>query len=178
MTSPRYARQVGELYNPAVTSWPDERMEWTLSPQGVELLLTYSHPSDAEVDAVRRGPARFALLAGDGALILAHRFEPLPWADTPWQASRQRLPVGVEAAGDGERLIVSIVLVDAATGVIKAVRVVTWPERFATAMAHAVLRQAQTAAPDEVGAREIEAWYRRYPSTPELVRAADITCRA
>ncbi len=86
---------VGELYNPSRTSWPDGVCQWRLSPNGVELVLFYGSPTSDEVHAIGKGKTRFGLLAGEHSLILAHKFGPLPWSDTPWQACRQTDTAGL-----------------------------------------------------------------------------------
>lgn len=165
---------VGELYNPNVRRWPDGAFNWTLSPVGVELLMTYGRPTSDEVNAVKSGPAQFALVAGDHALILAHRFGAQPWSDAPWQAVRQVPPApppGLVEVPPDEHLVVLVVLVDADTGVIKALRATSWPYQFATAVRTAIDRQVMFGGTDDAGQREIAGWYERFPNTTDLVAA-------
>ncbi|OLZ51630.1 hypothetical protein BS329_15295 [Amycolatopsis coloradensis] len=174
-----YKYAVGELYNPGKTRWPDGACQWKLSDQGVEMVLFFGAPTNVEINAVKKGDARFALLAGEHALILAHRFDPLPWSDTPWQACRQTdAPTGLPLVGPDGHLLVSVTLVDANTGIIKAIRGTTWPARFVEALRAAMGTQARNRSTEIQGATEIDAWYRRYSTTTELVRAADINTRA
>ncbi|MDF3050211.1 MAG: hypothetical protein K0R87_1849 [Pseudonocardia sp.] len=176
---PQYRYAVGELYHPDVTRWPDGSVQWRLSDQGVELLLFYTDPTDSEVQAIRTGQARFALLPGEHALVLAHCFGDQPWGDAPWQACRQVDAVaGLPIVGAGERLAVTVILVDAATGIVRVLRVVSWPHSLAEAVRHAMRAQARNASTEAQGAAEIESWYRRYPATPDLVRAATLNVRA
>ncbi|RAS59539.1 hypothetical protein C8D87_114151 [Lentzea atacamensis] len=176
---PLHRHAVGELYQPGRTHpWPDNVCQWRLSDQGVELLMLYSAPNETEIQDVREGEARFALLAGEHALILAHRFGTRPWADTPWQACRQLdAPTGLPLIAAEGHLQVIVQLVDSKTGIIKAIRATTWPGRFVEAVRAAMRKQALNASTDAQGGAEINAWYLRYPKTPDLVRAADINVR-
>lgn len=170
--------QVGDLYNPNRQHWP-EQTQWRFSPAGTELVMFYRSPQDGEVQAVKNGSVRFALLAGQHALLIAHRFGDLPWCDTPWQACRQRDETpGLPANPGGEGLLVSTVLVDADDGIIRAIRMVTWPARLVAAVREAIGTQIANGSTDEQGGVEIDAWYRRYPTTPKLVKAADMNVRA
>lgn len=169
---------VGELYNPNRRTWPDGAFNWTLSPVGVELLVTYGSPTLAEIHAVKSGSAQFALVSGDHALILAHRLGTQPWSDSPWQAVRQVPPApvpGLVEVPEGQHLSVHVVLVDAGTGVVRALRLTTWEHGFAGAVRAAIGRQLAGTTSVEAGQREIDAWYARFPSTDALVAAAEVS---
>lgn len=169
---------LGELYNPdARRPWPAEAAQWRLCEDGVELVIFYANPTAAEVRAVKSGVAGFALLASDAALILAHRFHPLPWSDTPWQACRQTdLTAGLIDVEPGEHLVVRVILVDSTTGLIRAIRMTSWPEEFASAVRAAIGRQLRSRATDAQGGAQIAAWYQAYPTTTALVDAATGRC--
>lgn len=166
---------VGQPYNPRVTTWPDGVAQWRLTDDGVELAIFYGNPTAVEIEAVKKGKARFALLAGQHALILGHRFEPLPWADTPWQVVRQTdAPAGLPLHGPGTKLMVHVVLVDSHTGILVAQRVITWPGRFVEAVRKAIRTQSLNKSTVAQGDQEINDWYQRYPTTDQLIAAADI----
>lgn len=166
---------VGTLYNPDFGPWPEYRAEWRLSEDGVELLLCMADPTAAEIDAVRTGRSRFALVAGEHALVLAYRFGTQPWSDTPWQACRQTdLTAGLIDVPAGQHLALKVFLVDSTTGILQAIRMTTWTADFAAAVNRAILRQLRNRSNDEQGGAEIDEWYRRYPATKKLVEHADI----
>jgi hypothetical protein len=169
--------EVGQPYNVNLGSIPDGTANWRFTPLGVELLLALSDPSGREIHEVTSGLAQFALLAGDHSLIMAHKFGTMPWSDTPWDGSRQRRAgdePGLATAGREESLMANIVLVDADTGVIKAMRAVAWNIEFASAVSDAINRQS--GAGDAEADAEIRNWYFRYPNTVDLVAACDVRC--
>ncbi len=164
---------VGQPYNAEARGvWPAAGAQWRLSEDGVELVLFLADPAASEVEAVTKGRAKFALVAGEHALILAYRFAPMPWSDAPWQACRQRdLTAGINP---GKDQAVVVILVDSSTGVVRALRMTAWNAEFAGAVARAIGRQLRNRSTDAQGAAEIEAWYRRYPDSKTLVEFADI----
>jgi hypothetical protein len=169
---------VGELYRPGRTQWPQEQLVWRLSDTAVELVMFLRSPTPTEVEAVRTGAARFALLSGEHSLLLASRFDSLPWSDSPWQACRQLdVATGLPLVGDRGHLVVSVILVDTATGIVRVLRQTTWPARFVEGVRAAMRKQARNASTDAQGSAEIDAWYSRYPTTDELVRHADLTAK-
>jgi hypothetical protein len=164
--------RVGALYHPNKTNWgDDDRQEWCFSPDGVELLLVYPNVSRHEIREVNQGQAQFALLAGDHALMMAHRFGELPWSDAPWQAVRQqqRTSVGLPIA-----VVVITVLVEANTGVVRACRATTWDSVFTAAVRAAIRAQVHNRSTDADGLQEITMWQALYRTSDELVDAADI----
>lgn len=169
---------VGKPYRPNRTTWPDGHMQWRLTDAGVELLLFLGSPATSEITAVRTGRAQFALIAGQHALLLAHRFEPgLPWSDAPWQACRQDVPVGLPLIGEIGHLLLTVMLIDAHTGIVRAIRQTSWSARFVEAVRAAMRTQSLNRSTDDQGTAEINAWYSRYPNTEDLVRHADLTIK-
>jgi len=167
---------VGELYHPNRRTYPDGTINWRLTPSGVELLLAFSRPTSKEIQDVKTGRAQFALLAGEHVLLMAHRFGMMPWSDAPWQASLERAAgrePGLIDVPEGQRLMVHVVLVDADNGLVRVLRTTSWDRAFVEAVRAAIERQLTATSPDRAQA-EIQAWYGRYPETPDLVAAADI----
>lgn len=175
---PLHRLQVGALYNPRRTSWPETPHLRIVSGAPVELVLFLNRPTAAEVAAVRTGTARFAWVDADHAALLCYRLDPgIPWSDVPYSPHLEQ-PGDAAGIDDPTRhTAVTVILVDATTGVVRAIRLVTWPPRFAAAVAETLVRLA--AAPFAAAAHDatIAGLYRRYPDTDVLVRKrADVTC--
>ncbi|MCH9731744.1 MAG: hypothetical protein K0U84_19040 [Actinomycetia bacterium] len=149
-----------------------ESAQWRLSEDGVELVLLLPHPTDGEVESIRAGRARFALVAGDHALILAYKFGQMAWSDAPWQACRQTDGTSGLADVPAGQLAVTVIVVDSATGIVRALRVTVWDSRFAGEVREAIRRQNLNRATERDGAAEIAAFYARHPTPRHLARAA------
>jgi hypothetical protein len=145
-----------------------------LGPSGCELALFYPEPTAAEVRAVRSDPAQWTLIAGDHVAMFCVRFGVLPWADFPYEAWREAEEHRGVPAGPGEGLLLPVVLVDASTGIVKAIRVTNWPAPFADAVRAAVARQLARPADDAAAAAELGALYEH--TTEELVALAVARC--
>ncbi|MBB4936552.1 hypothetical protein FHR32_000857 [Streptosporangium album] len=147
-------------------------MQLRLTPDGCELALFYPSPTAAEVHEIRGGLPQWAWVELDGIAVLAFRFGTLQRADTPYQVTRdetardQSGPIDPE----GKHLIVSVVLVDAHTGIIKGLRALTWPPEFATAVRDTVQRQLDSPITDAQAGIALQALYDLYPDTASLVR--------
>ncbi|WP_327391469.1 hypothetical protein OG728_39020 (plasmid) [Streptomyces microflavus] len=175
------ALAVGEPY-PRQLPWRDGTCEIRINEHGVEFLLAFASPKPHEVKAFRQGNAEFALVPGQHHVMWAYKFtDPqdsnsrhgIPWSDQPWEYHRQAAvsPTGAPA-GRGGSFPLQLVLVDADTGVVEALRLVGPPAEFADALRDAV--DAQAAVPFDPAAadREIAAVYARCATTTDLVLSA------
>jgi hypothetical protein len=173
-----YEIEVGKLYAPGVTSWP-ERGEFLLYDAGLELRLFFGSPTPREVNAVRKGPCRFALKVEGDVLFLLYQFgteDEVPWSDVPftWHLvpeDRRTLP---SAQDTGEtRAVLQTVLIDASTGIVRAIRAVSLSPDFTRALLGAIRVQASTPWPGRADyERQLADVYRRYPTTEALLASA------
>lgn len=137
---------VGQLYNPSKTRWP-ECTQYNFRSGSHELLLFYARPTDREVESIRTGRVDLALAveASGDLVILVHRFASGPWSDSPFSwhlvpEAERSLPADPES--DEERALLSITLVDAATGIIRVLRAVTLSPEFTRSLHDAIRDQA------------------------------------
>lgn len=137
-----YVLRVGQLYNPKRTSWP-EGTQYAFRCGTHELLLFFHGPTTAEVEAVRRGRAQFALYAQGDLLVLCSQFGDQPWTDAPFswhllpESEREEPP---ELTRD-ERIALQVILVDAATGIVQVLRLKTLSPGFSRALHRAIRAQ-------------------------------------
>ncbi|GAA4209384.1 hypothetical protein GCM10022252_75830 [Streptosporangium oxazolinicum] len=166
-----HAYEVGKPYSQNRRQWP-ETTRLRLTPEGCELALFYPSPTSKETNEIRRGVPQWAWTELDGIAVLAFRFGILRWADTPYQVARDVTPSdqsGPIEAGD-KNLIVTVLLVDANTGIIKVLRTLTWPPEFANAVRATVQRQLDSPITDDQAGIALKALYDLYPDTAVLVR--------
>lgn len=133
---------VGQLYHPERRSWP-EQVEYNYRDGAHELRMFFARPNAREVGAITKGRAEFALGVQGPVVFLLYRFPPtMPtWSDAPFsihlvpenQRAIPELPQPFE-----ERALLSIFLVDAATGILRGMRATTFSPEF-TADLHAAI---------------------------------------
>lgn len=169
--------RVGAPYLPGRRSWPDGTSLFSVGPGGYELACFLARPTAREVRAYRAPtPCSFALAVHEPVLFLLYQFGALRWSDAPCSIrllpdDRQALP---ETAGLAEpHALLTVILVDAATGIIRVIRALTWSPAFTVAI-HLAIR-AQLAAPWPGPAaydRALAALYRRYQASEALLETA------
>ncbi|MFI7524515.1 hypothetical protein [Nocardia salmonicida] len=165
--------------------YDSRRSHWTPVPiariteTGIRLVLVIENPTETEVAAVRSGVARFAWIDASDIALLAWTFAPgIPWSDVPYSPHLERPGDTPGICFAPQRpAAVTVVLVDADTGLVCAVRETTWPHEFAAVVRDSVAEMAAIPADMNAIDAAMASLYITYPDTAELVamRAA-ATC--
>jgi hypothetical protein len=127
---------------------------------------------------VTAGECSFSLVISGEVLFFLYRFAGIPWSDAlySWHLvpeERRVLPSAQDT--DQARGLMQIILTDADTGIVQALRAVTLGVDFTRLLLGAIRVQAATpwcgrAEYD----RQLAAVYRRYPTTDKLLVAAAV----
>jgi hypothetical protein len=109
-----------------------EEVVFDIDNAGALLLIKYSKPSAKEKSEVKSGVAQFRIAELDGILFFLCRFGTGQWMDAPYHPdfSRYTLPV----PGDGEGLLLHVMLIDSSTGVLAAQRAIGLSTEFSAAL--------------------------------------------
>ena len=124
-------------------------------PQAVEynylagdhtLLLSMSNLHPKEIEAVRCEEAEFGLYCENSIVFLLYRFgKALPWSDSAfswWNVAQEDRQIPAPPQDPAERILLKIILVEAATGIVEAIRVTTLSPEFTMKLLEAIWRQA------------------------------------
>jgi hypothetical protein len=146
---------VGQRYDRRRRSWP-EGADYNFRGGEHELRLFVVGPTPQEVAAVESGPVEFGLFAEPEGLLVVTGFGRILAFDTPYQWHRvepaERVPPPHEDTSPALRAPVHLILVDALTGIVRALRVVRYSPEFTRALHRAIAEQA--AAPIDAAAHE------------------------
>lgn len=170
MTEPhRYA--VGEPYIPGRTRWP-ELAEYNYRQGTHELRLFLRRLSTDDVQAVRTGSAAFALVEERPVVLLLYRFgRRVPWSDAPFSlhlVPEEQRSLPPPLSGE-QRATLQVVLVDADTGLIRALRLLSFTPAFSRALHGAIMRQAESSFDPAVFDATLASLYAQYPTTEALL---------
>src|SRR5213075_3048914 len=113
--------------------------------------------------------AEFAWIPADHVAVLAYRFgNRIDWSDVPYHPDREQPGDPPLIVPPGAMLLLTVVLVDALTGTVRALRVVSWPVKFTAAVVSTItILRAQMFDPGRSDT-ELGDLYGRY-TTKELV---------
>jgi hypothetical protein len=152
-----YAIEVGKAYDSHRRRWP-EGADYNFRAGGHELSIFLDGATAAEVEAIESGPVEFGFFAEPMGLFLITRFGPLAFdCSYHWQrlsAENRTLPPPSEDVSPELRALLTIILVDAFTGIVLALRTVTFSPEFTRALHRAIA--------DQVGAPYDRAAHERW----------------
>ena len=165
---------VGQPFAPERTSWPADRFEYRYFGGNHLLQLCIASPSPREVESFESGDIRVGLCIERGILFFIFRIEDvMDWSDQA--ISIHLVPEkdrDIPDLAPGMYAGLNMVLVDANTGLVSAMRFATYSPRFSQVLYKELRRQA--AAPFDAGEhrKAIAEVYRKYPKSSALARAA------
>lgn len=172
---------VGSLYHPARTRWP-EGSQYTCRAGEHELLLLWPSPRAAEVRGVRSGAVEIAVLVEPPVIALCYRIaDACDWSDAPYSIhlvpEPEREPPHQDALAAESRALLRVVLVDAMTGIVRAIRAVTLSPEVTRGLHEAIARQL--VAPWDPSAYDaaLASLYARHPHSRSMAAAASLRCR-
>lgn len=165
--------EVGKPYSNTRSSWP-EAIEYNyLNGQHV-LRLFLNNLSAADVDGIGNGPLRLGLVVDKPVLMLVYQFgEVIPWSDAPFtlhMVPEERRQIPPELA-PGERAVLSILLIEARSGIVKALRLISFGEIFSRRLHQAIREQAAAPFDQSTYDAKLAALYRQFSSKQLFSRA-------
>ena len=147
-----------------------EAIEYNYQAGDHTLLLSMKNLHPKEIEAVRQDEAEFALYCENSIVFLLYRFgDALPWSDSAfswWNVAEEDRRIPAPQANPAERILLKIILVEAATGIVKAIRVTTLSPAFTENLHDAIRQQAtsQQFSRNEFVARSFLVYEKRTPA--------------
>ncbi len=147
-----------------------ETIEYNYQSGDHTLLLSMKNLHEREIEAVRESEAEFGLYCENGIVFLLYRFgETLPWSDSAfswWNIAEEDRRVPAPCENPAERILLKIILVEAATGVVKAIRVTTFSPAFTEKLHDAIREQArcEPLSRDEFVVRSLQIYQKFTPA--------------
>lgn len=167
---------IGQPY-PSFSHVGSEGCHYSYESSGHWLHYLYSNPSSEEISSLQSGEANFGLYIRGPVLFLLHQFGRMAWNDASyswWLLSEEcrRIP----PLADYLHAFLKVVMVDTETGVIKALRALTFSAQFTHCLHKAIVDQIRNPWSKESYEKTILSIYSKY-STMDLVERAEIFCK-
>jgi hypothetical protein len=170
--------QVGAPYIPGKTSWA-EGAEYNWRGGEHELRFFFRRVTDRERTAIRKGPCTFALAVHGPVVFFLYRFgEAIPWSDAPYSYHMVPEPertVPPQLSRE-QRALLHVILVNADSGLIEALRTVSLAPVFSRRLHEAITLQAALPFDQALYDRALDAVYRKYPTSERLLQTALVHC--
>ncbi len=147
-----------------------EAIEYNYQAGDHTLLLSMKNLHPKEIEAVREEEAEFGLYCENSIIFLLYRFgDALPWSDSAfswWNVAEEDRRIPVPQENPAERILLKIILVEAATGIVKAIRVTTLSPAFTEKLHDAIRCQAisEQFSRDEFISRSLAIYQKQTPT--------------
>lgn len=138
-----HAYVVGQPYSKTRTRWP-EVVEYNYRGGEHELRAFLEKPAAGEIAAIKAGACKFGVMVVDPVIFFLYDFgDGKIDGDAPFSmhlvpASERQAP---PALAPGQQVLLHVILVDATTGIIKALRVVSMSPAMSAALHEAIKHQ-------------------------------------
>lgn len=167
---------IGQLFDETVKHWPEGTM-FNHDASGTWLIYFYSSPSRIEISSIQQGDAQFGLYMAGPVIFLLHKFHPMPWNDSPYSVwlvheDERKLP----EISDSLHALLRVVLVDTTTGLIAALRALTFSAQFTKTLHQAIHFQASLDWDPSLHDQVIQDVYSSL-TTDDMVRQCKLFCK-
>lgn len=165
---------IGELFSPGRTSWPEDSFELRYFDGSYLLQVCEAHPSNRSVEAFRQGTMHIGLHFERGVIFFLFRIEgSWDWSDQAFTIHRVH-PANRKLDPAPGRYFspLTVALVNSATGVVEAMRMVTMSPRFGRAFQTYMARQLEAPYSAETHEATIRELYAKYPHSKHIAAAA------
>jgi hypothetical protein len=167
---------VGQPYDASIANWP-EGCHYNFDTSGHWLHYLYSKPSSLEISSIQSGEVQFGLYINGPVIFLLHQFGEMAWNDASyswWLVSEEFRQV--PTVGDKLHALLKVVMVDTETGLIKALRALTFSAEFTEYLHEAIRHQSEKPWSPTEHERAIRYVYSKY-STMDLVDRGEAFCK-
>jgi len=167
---------IGQPYDPSIRKWP-QGCHYNYDSSGHWLHYLFRNPSEVERSSIQAGQAQFGLYIHGPVIFLLHKFGDLLWNDAPynwWRVSQESRDI--PEVSDEIHALLRVVMVDTATGLVAALRALTFSAPFTRRLHEAIRSQSEHPAGQVLHDEIVNDVYGRY-TTEDLVGMAEIFCK-
>jgi len=132
--------EVGKLFKEGKTKYP-EGIRFDINDGGMDLIIYYRSPTSKEKEAIKKGSFKHGYMVHDNVILMFFKFGQQAWMDSPFSIHNAINLTELPEVGDGDGYGLLIYLVDANTGILKAMRMIGLDTTFSRALRSDVLKQ-------------------------------------
>jgi len=166
--------EVGQLYNPNVTEWPETATFW-YREYGYELVLFWDSPEEGEVQALTENAIEVGLFLNESLIFLIYRIKGgCEWSEAGYAyhmiPKDERLLPDTAQTNDVPDRRFQVVLVDSKTGMVRGIRMLKLGLDFASLIYRTMRTQAQMDFNEAEVNMALERTYELCPNTLAMVQ--------
>jgi len=164
---------VGKLYQKGVNQY-SEGVHYNFDKAGHILHLFIKNPTASEINNIKKGEIYWNFLVYPECLFLLIKFGSLPWFDAPyswWIVPKQRRIV--PKLEEHELFTIQIILINATTGIVEAIRLISLPKIESQTLLNIIQFQIENPISPEAYHRRIDQIYQLCPTSEAMIKLID-----
>lgn len=166
--------EVGQLYNPNVTEWPETATFW-YREYGYELVLFWDSPEEGEARALTENDIEVGLFLNESLIFLIYRIKGgCEWSEAGYTyhmvPKDERLLPDTARTNDVPDRRFQVVLVDAKTGMVRGMRMLKLGLDFSSLIYRTMHTQAKMNFNETEFNKALERTYELCPNTLAMVQ--------
>jgi len=161
--------EVGKLFREGIIKY-EECVKFGFGETGGDMPIFLSSPSEKEIESIKNEKLEIAFYEKDEIIFFLSKFYGMYWMDAPYTVHLAQ-PFEFMDITEDMGYSLTIFLVDAATGILKAGRYIGLGHKFSIELKNAILRQKELPFNKELYYKKVQDVYANY-YTHDLVRSA------
>lgn len=121
--------EVNNLLKKGVTQYQEGTL-FEMTDLGAILFCYYSNPTPEEIEDFNHGQVQYGYFKNKNVIIMLFKFEDNPWIDAPYSVHLSKNLIELNRINEGNGLSITVILVDADTGIVKNIRAFALSNRF------------------------------------------------
>ena len=163
--------EVAQLFQENIHSC-SEGIKFDITDDGCNVIISFKAPTLKEVEAITKGKIKVGYYSENEVMFMLFKFGDMNWMDAPYSVYLSQNLTKINEIKDGQGLALNIYLIDASTGVLKGIRLVSLPTNFSLKLKSEIEKQKLTPFCNYYS--KIGEVYRKY-TTKNLVKFATMS---
>lgn len=154
----------------------NEGTRFDMSDSGATLCIYFNRPTKQEIEDVKNGSLQFKMFTKNNIIFILSKFGNMSWMDSPYHVALSKNLSKLDYINDGLGYSCSIILVDTATGEIKAMRYISFNTSFSRKLNQNIQSQNVNEFNKSSYNRDLNSIFNTY-STKCMVNYSEVKCR-
>ena len=134
--------EVGKLFKSDVTKY-QEGIKFDINDDGCDLYIFFNNPTQDEIDHIKKGNFKAGYYAQYNVIFMLFKFGNLSWMDAPYSVHLSKNLTEFQLLDGGQGLALHIYFIDAGTGILKVMRLLSFKTRFSIQLIEEVQKQKE-----------------------------------
>lgn len=132
--------EIGKLFKAGKTKY-QEGIRFDVTDGGCDLFIYFNNPSNDEIESIKTGNFKTGYYSENNAIFMLFKFGNTPWMDAPYSVHLSKNLTEFQLFDGGQGIALHVYLIDASTGILKAIRLIGLKTRFSIQLIEAIEKQ-------------------------------------